>query len=71
MQPHQPPKVFDRLVVMDGATIPDEQPFPRDVAQELLEKRHYVLSLVGVILCLHDQSALWGQRCDGLVASRR
>ncbi len=35
-------KVFDRLAVMDGRTIPDDQQFPRDLAQELLEKSHHI-----------------------------
>ena|SRR5215469_2478020 len=37
-------KVFDRLAVMDGGTIPDEQQFPRDLAQKLLEKAHHIWS---------------------------
>jgi len=37
-------KVFDGLAVVDGGTIPDDQQFPRDVAQELLEKAHHIWS---------------------------
>src|SRR5215471_17900822 len=37
-------KVFDRLAVVDGGPIPDEQQFPRDLAQELLEKAHHIWS---------------------------
>ena len=58
-------KVFDRLAPMDWGTIPDDQQFPGDLAQELLEKAHYILSLVGVILRLHEQPPLWGQRSNG------
>jgi hypothetical protein len=58
-------KVFDGLAVMDGGTIPDDQQLSRDLPQELLEKAHHILSLVGVILCLHEQSSFWCQRSDG------
>ncbi len=57
-------KVFYRLTAMNGGPIPDDEQFSRDLAQELLEKAHHILSLVGAILRVHEQSSLWCQRCN-------
>ena len=58
-------EIFDRLAVMDGGTIPDDEQIPWDLTQELLEKAYHVLSFVGMILRLHEQSPPWCQCSDG------
>lgn len=58
-------KIFDSLAVMDGRTIPDDQQFARNLAQQLLEKAHHILALVRVILRLHEQPSFRCQRADG------
>jgi hypothetical protein len=57
-------KHFDHFAAMDRGTIPDDQQFARDLTQKLPEKAYHILSLVGMMLGLHEQSSLWRQRSD-------
>jgi hypothetical protein len=57
-------EVFHGLTAMDAGTIPDDEQLASDLTQELLEKAHHVVSLVRVVLRLHEQSSLRCQRSD-------
>lgn len=66
-------EVLDRLAAMDGSTIPDDQEFAGDVAEEMLEEADDVRALVRVLLDQHEQASLRRDAADDrqVVAAQR
>src|SRR3954471_6421760 len=57
-------KVFNRLPTMNRGSIPHNQQLARNVSQDVLEKPHHVRATIGVLLHLHQQLTLRGNRAD-------
>lgn len=58
-------KVLDDLCAMDRRAIPDHQQLTRELAQQQAQKLHHLLSIVGMILRLHEEFAISADRADG------
>ncbi len=58
-------KVLDDLCAMDRRAIPDHQQLARDLTQQQAQQAHHLLSIVGMILRLHEEFAIGTDRADG------
>ena len=62
---------FDRLPPMNRRSIPNNQELAGDLAEQELEKADNIFAAVGVILHLHEQTAIRGDAADrGQVITR-
>jgi len=58
-------EVLDGLAAMNRRSIPNNQQFPGNLAQEYPQEAHNIRTAIGVILGLQEESPIWGEAADG------